>query len=164
MRHFSWLALAVLLANTLSYQSVFAKDLTNRLGLGVKESSALSLPSLLMIYHPNPDYSFTAALGIDTKKDNSEFVFNGGIRRIIFREDNMNFYMGGNVGLVNQEVAGNKESGFELNGVFGGEFFLSGLDSLAFLFEGGIGVLSLDSTRFRTVGDTPLKAGVVFYF
>lgn len=145
-------------------QAVFAKDLTNRLGLGVKESSALSLPALLMIYHPNPDYSFTAALGIDTEKDNSQFIFNGGIRRIVFREDNMNFYMGGNVGLVNQETNGTKESGFELNGVFGGEFFLAGLDSLAFMFEGGIGVLSLDSTRFRTIGDTPFQAGVVFYF
>ena len=164
MGRLTWFAVTVLLAGLAFNQSAFAKDLTNRLGLGVKENSALALPSLLMIYHPNPDFSFTASLGIDTQKDNSKFAFTGGVRRIVFREDNMNFYMGGSLGLINQEVSGNKESGFELNGLFGGEFFLSGLDSLAFIFEGGIGVLSLDNTRFRTVGDTPFKAGVVFYF
>lgn len=145
--------------------NVEAKDLTNRLGVGVKSHSGLNnLPSLAMVYHPNPDYSFTAGLGIDTTKDNSKFSFIGGIRRIVFREDNMNFYMGGSVGLVNNEVSGNKDSGFELNGLFGAEFFLAGLDSLAFTFEGGVGVMSGDNTRFRTIGDSPLQAGVVFYF
>lgn len=154
-----WIVLVLLIGSVAN-----AKDLTNRLGIGVKNNAALSLPSLLMIYHPNPDYSFTSSLGIDTQKDYSKFVINGGVRRIIFREDNMNFYMGGNVGIVNYEVASEKESGFELNGIFGAEFFFAGLESLSFMFEGGIGILSLENTRFRTIGESPLNAGIVFYF
>ncbi|MNL33652.1 hypothetical protein D3C87_1555770 [compost metagenome] len=76
----------------------------------------------------------------------------------------MNFYLGGSVGLVNYEVQGEKESGFELNALFGAEFFFTGLDSLAFTFEGGMGVISTDNVRFRTIADNPFLAGIIFYF
>ena len=79
------------------------------------------------------------------------------------------FYMGGGASLVSMSPAsgsaGSTNSGFELNGFFGCEFFLPGLDSLGINFQAGIGVTSLSSgVRFRTIGDTPLTAGVYFYF
>ena len=146
-----------------------AKDLTSRLGIGIKNNSAVDLPQLAAVYYPNADMAFTAGLGTDTEEDNSKFAFNVGIRRLLFKENNMNFYYGGQIGMLNVETpagAGNsdKESGFEMNLVFGAEFFFAGLDSLGFSFEGGVGLSSLDETRFRTVGDHPLKAGLVFYF
>ncbi|WP_374080075.1 organic solvent tolerance protein [Bdellovibrio bacteriovorus] len=144
--------------------SVEAKELTNRLGVGVKKNTSLDLPELATVYHLAPDISVTGGLGIDTQKDYSKFSFNAGVRRVVFKEDNMNFYMGGSVGLVNFETAGEKESGFELNALFGGEFFFTGLDSLAFTFEGGVGVISADNVRFRTVADGPFNAGIIFYF
>jgi hypothetical protein len=144
--------------------SVFAKDLTNRLGVGIKNNSAASLPELGAVYHFAPDMSVVGGLGIDTQKDYSKFTFNAGIRRAIFKEEHMNFYMGGTLGLVNMETAGEKESGFELNALFGGEWFFTGLDSLAFTFEGGVGIVSMDNVRFRTIADGPFNAGIVFYF
>lgn len=144
--------------------SVEAKELTNRLGVGVKKNTSLDLPELATVYHFAPDISVTGGLGIDTQKNYSKFSFNAGVRRVVFKEDNMNFYMGGSVGLVNFETAGKKESGFELNALFGGEFFFTGLDSLAFTFEGGVGVISADNVRFRTVADGPFNAGIIFYF
>ena len=74
--------------------------------------------------------------------------------------------MGGGVGLISTEIsAGNNESGFELNGFAGVEFFLAGLDSLGFSLETGVGIASVESqTRFRTIGDSPLRAGATFYF
>jgi len=152
------LALVLLSAN------VQAKDLTNRLGVGVKQNVSIGLAELGTVYHFNPEMSVTGGLGIDTQKDASRFSANVGLRRTIFKENNMNFYMGGNVGLLNYESAGNKESGFELNAVFGGEFFFTGLDSLAFTFEGGLGIVSMDEVRFRTIGNGPFSAGIIFYF
>lgn len=144
--------------------SAQAKELSNRLGVGVKKNATLDLPELAMVYHFAPDLSVAAGLGIDTEKDQSKFTFNAGVRRIVFKEENMNFYMGGSLGLANFENAGDKQSGFELNALFGAEFFFSGLDSLAFTFEGGVGILSADNVRFRTIAGGPFNAGIIFYF
>lgn len=141
-----------------------AKDLTSRLGVGIKNDNSFNLPSLATVYYPSPDLAVTGGLGIDTASGASEFGFDVGVRRLIFREEHMNFYFGGQVAIVNQEANGTKNSGFELNGIFGAEFFLPGLESLAFTFEGGLGVSSLNSTRFRTIADDPFHAGIVFYF
>lgn len=157
------IAVLVLMAMTFS-SNAYAKELANRLGVGVKQNVSIGLAELATVYHFNPEMSVTGGLGIDTEKDASKFSANVGLRRIIFKEDHMNFYMGGNFGLLNRETPGNKESGFELNAVFGGEFFFTGLDSLAFTFEGGIGIVSMDEVRFRTVANSPLSAGIVFYF
>lgn len=141
-----------------------AKELVNRLGIGVKHDTSIDLPSLSVIYYPTTDIGITGGLGIDTQKDASRFSFNGGVRRIVFKEDNMNFFMGGELGLINREVLGEKQSGFYLSGLFGGEFFFAGLENLGFSFQGGVGVVSLKDVRFRTVGDAPMQAAVTFYF
>lgn len=142
-----------------------AKELTNRLGVGVKKNASLDyLSELAASYYAAPDMAIVGGLGIDTQKDSSKFSFNAGVRRIVFKEANMNFYMGGSLGIVNFEQTGKKQSGFELNALFGGEFFLAGLDSLAFIFEGGVGVVSADNVRFRTLAEGPFNAGIIFYF
>lgn len=143
---------------------VFAKDLGSRLGVGIKNNASEDVPSLAVVYFPNNDFAVTGGMGIDTQKNQSKFVFSGGVRKILFRENQMNFYFGGQMGIVNYEYSGDKQNGFELNAVFGGEFFLAGLDSLGFTFEGGAGIASLKEVRFRTIADTPLKAGMIFYF
>ncbi|UYL08184.1 organic solvent tolerance protein [Bdellovibrio sp. SKB1291214] len=146
-----------------------AKDLTNRLGVGVKSHSTLDLPELAVVYNPSSELQFAGGLGIDTQKDQSKFAATAGVRRIVFKEQNMNFYMGGTVGLINWEELNDagtreKQSGFELDAVFGGEFFFTGLESLGFTFEGGAGVISADNVRFRTIADSPFRAGIIFYF
>lgn len=143
---------------------VEAKDLTNRLGVGFRNSNSVNLPAIAAVYYPNADIGLVGSVGVDTLEDNSKFAANFGIRRILFREDNLNFYYGGQAGLVNYEFSGDKQSGFELNVVFGAEFFLPGLDSLSLSFEAGAGLASLDETRFRTIGDDPFRAGLIFYF
>ncbi len=142
-----------------------AKELSSRLGVGYRDSLVtMSLPSVAVFYYPSNDYSFLGSLGVDTQDNNSKFAAAGGFRRIIFREDNMNFFGGGQVAIVNQEIASSKDSGYELAAVVGGEFFLSGLDSLGFNFETGMGITTVKKTRFRTLGDSFLNAGIVFYF
>lgn len=155
-------------AALLASSAVQAKDLATRLGVGIKNNNSIDLPAIAAVYYPNSDIGLTGSLGVDTEEDASKFAFNVGIRKILFTENNMNFYYGGQAGLVNIETptatGSDKDSGFELNVVFGAEFFFAGLDSLGFSFEGGVGLASMDETRFRTIGDHPLKAGLVFYF
>ncbi len=148
-----------------------AKELTNRLGLGYSEQFSEELPSISVRYWPDPKLGVGAALGVDTEDNESRFGFMVRLYRIIFTEDNMNFYMGTGAGLISMETANSagtgtdNNSGFELNGFFGAEFFLPGLDSLGICFEAGVGVTSVSSeVRFRTMGDSPIKAGMTFYF
>lgn len=163
-RNYFWFAL--FLFGFLS-QGVSAKDLAHRLGVGFTNSSGVSsnLPALSARYYPSRDLGLSASLAVDTQKDNSAFGFSVKAMRIIFTEDNLNFYMGAGGGLVSKETGGVNNSGFELSGFGGAEFFFSGLENLGFSFEAGVGVTSVSSqVRFRTIGDSPLRAGIVFYF
>lgn len=143
----------------------FAKDMVHRFGLGVKNNTSENLPSLATVYFFAPDLAFTGGVGLDTQKNYSKFQLHGGVRKIVFSEPNLNFYTGAQVGVVNYEDPLNgKQSGFELLGIFGTEFFLTGLENLGFTFEGGFGVASLKDVRFRTIADDPFRAGLIFYF
>jgi hypothetical protein len=145
-------------------QGVFAKELATRLGVGFTDPFSQSLPSLSVRYYPSTNIGLAAALGVDTQADNSKFGFLVKLYRVVFTEDNMNFFMGAGAGLLSSEVAGVNESGFELSGIVGGEFFFTGLESLGFSFETGVGITSVSSgVRFRTIGLAPFKAGIIFY-
>jgi hypothetical protein len=166
-RGFLWLGFMLLSSTAL------AKDLSNRLGVGYSDQFGVSggLPSVAVRYYPSTDLAVGAALGVDTEKDAAKFGFAAKIMRIVFQEDNLNFYLGASAGLISREKRDevtnvvNNDSGFDLSGFGGAEFFLPGLDSLSFSFEAGVGVASISSeVRFRTIGDSPLRAGIIFYF
>lgn len=163
-------ALLVLLVSSMGW----GKDLSSRLGIGYSDQFSTDLPSVAMRYYPDPKLGVGAALGVDTEEDNARFGFMVRLYRVLgegFMEDNMNFYMGTGAGLISTEKVNattgltDSDSGFELTGFCGGEFFLTGLENLGFSFEAGVGVTSIHSeVRFRTVADHPLKAGITFYF
>ncbi|OFZ32164.1 MAG: organic solvent tolerance protein [Bdellovibrionales bacterium RIFCSPHIGHO2_01_FULL_40_29] len=146
-------------------QTIFAKDMTHRFGLGVKNNTSENLPSLTSVYFFSQDLAFTGGVGLDTKKNESKFQMNVGVRKMVFTEPNLNFYTGAQAGIANYEdpVLG-KQSGFEMLAVFGTEFFFTGLENLGLTFEGGFGVTSLKDVRFRTIADDPFRAGLIFYF
>ncbi len=141
-----------------------AKELSRRLGVGFSNEYSINLPSIAAVYYPASNLGVTGALGIDTQNQNSSFAFQGGLRKILFTEDNMNFHMGGLLSLLSQSLAGSTNSGFEIGAVVGGEFFLPGLENLGLSFDTGVGVSNLSSVRFRTLGNSFLNAGMIFYF
>lgn len=151
-------------ASSISSSISAAKDMESRLGVGYKEVSAVSLPALAVSYFPSSDYGLLGFIGIDTRDQNSSSVFGVTLRRILFKENQLNFFLGGSGMVLSQEVSGDSSSGFEANAIAGAEFFLSGLDNIGFSFEAGFGVTNLKKTRFRSFGDSPLKAGMFFYF
>ena len=145
--------------------SAFAKDLTHRFGVGIKNNTSENLPSIAAAYFPISDLAFTAGVGTDSKKDNQKFQMHLGLRKVIFTEANLNFYSGAQFCLVNYEdpVQG-RQSGSEILAVGGVEFFFQGLENVGFSFEAGIGVASIGNVRVRTVADGPTRAGILFYF
>jgi hypothetical protein len=143
----------------------WAKDMTHRLGIGPRVAFSFEQASLAGSYYLYRDLSLVGALGINTDEHNSRFGIMAGVRRIIFEEQMLNFYFGGNFSIISVEAAGVNQSGYELSALAGSEFFFQGLDNLAFLFEGGVGIVSLkNGTKLITTADTPVKAGVIFYF
>jgi len=147
--------------------AAMAKDLANRLGAGYANQFGLDqdLPSIALRYYPNSDYGMMGSLGVDTEKDNARFGLQGKILKVVFKEDSMNFYTGAGVGLISRQLNGRTDSGFDLSGFMGAEFFFAGLENLGFNMEAGVGISSVSSqVRFRTIGDHPLRAGLFFYF
>ncbi len=149
-----------------------AVDLTNRLGLGFSQQmGSVDLPMVTAHYYPNARFAVSGALGIDTEKDNSQFAALAKIRRVVFTENQLNFYMGAAGGFTTHEEFNattaqfENKSNTEISALLGAEFFFSGLDSLSFMFETGVGIITGDGgTRFRTIGNHPFNAGIVFYF
>lgn len=157
--------LAVTLLFSLFTSSSWAKDLTNRMGIGYSNQFSVDLPCITAKYYPSQDLGISAALGINTGTKDSKFGFLAKVHRTVFPEENMNFYMGAGAGLLSNKVDSKNESGFELMGFAGGEFFFTGLESLGLSFEAGVGVVSVTSgVTFRTIGDSPIKGAVIFYF
>lgn len=156
------MSLGMLLVLGLSAQ---AKDLTHRLGIGYKNNTTLDLPSLAAVYYPTATMGLTGGVGVDTKKDYNSFQAMAGVRYIIYPETNLNFYGAGQFALVNFETpVDGKKNGVEVAGLFGVEFFLTGLENLGWTFEAGLSLATAGNSRFRTVGDSPFRAGMIFYF
>ena len=146
--------------------SAFAKDMTQRLGVGYADQLSIETPSISAKFHASQNTAYSLDLGLQTGDNDSAFGLLAKVYRTIFPEDNLNFYMGGGAGLISQKInGGDNDSGFELLAFVGVEFFLPGIDSLGFNLEAGVGVTSISSdTEFRTIGHSPLKAGMYFYF
>lgn len=165
IRSFVIPAFALFLSTSLFVPAAQAKDLSNRLGVGFKNQSSVEMPGVAVQYWPGAELGLSAALGIDTQTNNSKFSAMLKLYRVIFPEDNLNFYLGAGAGILSIESSGTNESGFEILGFAGVEFFLSGLENVGFSFETGTAITSLSSgTRFRTMGDSPVRAGITFYF
>lgn len=165
MNKVSFKSITILFFALLAGAAAESKDLTHRMGVGVKNNSVESVPSLAAIYYIDKNYAVTSGVGFDTKKDYSKLQANAGLRKMIYFEDHLNFYMGGQLGILNAEnPTDGKKTGIELLAVFGCEFFFTGLDNLGLSVEGGLGMSTLNSTRVRTVADDPFRAGIVFYF
>ncbi len=144
--------------------SVFAKDMQQRLGVGYRNSFVVDVPAVAVNYFFSNEIATQFSIGIDTQKDNSRSAYGLGLRRTIFKEANLNFHIGGQVALVNQEISGSSSSGFDLAALSGVEFYMSGLENLGFSVDTGIAMSSVQQTRFRTLGQSFLSAGIFFYF
>lgn len=142
--------------------TAFAKDLSDRLGLGFSNEftgATREVPAISVKYGLSKDLHVSAAMGFNTATP-SDFVLGGKVYKNIFYETNLNFYMAGGLAYLK-----NNKSAVEILGLLGAEFFIPGIDSLGFLFETGISANNVeDNFALKTVGFTFLNAGMHFYF
>ncbi len=146
--------------------SAHARDLQGRLGLGYNaqfanyRESGNSVPAIAAKYAVTKDVAFAGVVGMATTNPGNSVI---GVKffKNLFFENNLNFYSMLAAGLV----AANSQSGIDLQGGFGAEFFIPGLESLGFSFEVGGDLTNLSGSMiFRTMGASFLNAGMRFYF
>ena len=99
------------------------------------------------------------AFGVNTLSP-AAITLGGKVFKNIFYETNLNFFA-----CLGFAYLKDTQSGIELLGTLGAEFFIPGIDSLGLLFEFG-GSASNVSGSFvvKTVGYTFINAGMHFYF
>lgn len=142
-----------------------AKDMTHRLGVGLQNNTSVDIPSVGVVYYSDKKLAFTGSVGIDTQKNAAQTQISGGARSMIFFENNLNAYIGGQVSLINTEDPVNgKANGLEFAGTGGVEFYFPGLENLAFTAEVGLALSTVRNTRIRTIANDPFHAGIIFYF
>jgi len=151
---------------TLAIPSAEARDLQGRLGLGYNaqfanyRESNNSVPAIAAKYAITKDIAIEGVFGIATTSPGNSVI---GVKffKNLFFENNMNFYGMLAAGLV----TANNQSGSDLLGGFGAEFFIPGLESLGISFEVGGELTNITGSMvFRTMGASFLNAGMRFYF
>jgi hypothetical protein len=141
-----------------------ARDLTGRLGIGYADQFAdyspfFDMPSLSAKYTITKDLAIQGIVGFNTREP-SGYTVAAKIIKNIFFENHLNFYGAAVVGLLKRS-----ETGFGLQGLFGMEAFIPGIESLGLSFEAGVAASNVTGDfEIRTVGMSFLHAGVHFYF
>lgn len=143
-----------------------ARDLQGRLGLGFNAQFANQrelngeVPAIAAKYAVTKDIAIEGILGLTTTKPGNSVVAMKFFKSLFF-ENNLNFYGM----LAGGLVTANGSSGVDLQGGFGTEFFIPGLESVGFSFEVGGELTNLSGSMvFRTMGASFLDAGMRFYF
>ena len=148
--------------------NLFAKDLTARLGIGYNAQIPSAASAISAKYAVSSDYAFSGFLGFNAGGDdnNSSFVLGAKVYRNAYQEENANFYIGGGLGISSIEIgASETETGFDLMGFLGTEFFFMGLPNLGFTFESGVTLTSRGSgVSFQTTSGSFVTTGIHYYF
>jgi hypothetical protein len=141
-----------------------AKNMDGRLGLGLTIHDYDHTPALSMRYHLSNYTSSTILVGFNSESAIQSFVFGGKLQQNAHLEENLNFYVG--VGLFVVQDKGpdpSPSTGIEVDGLFGTEFFFSGLPNLGIQVETGVAMTTLRNVSFRTVGNGFFGGAIHYY-
>jgi hypothetical protein len=154
------------LALLVTMTTAHARDLQGRLGLGFNAQFANQrevnggVSAISAKYAVTKDIAFEGIVGLATTKPGNSVIGMKFFKNLFF-ENNLNFYSM----LAGGLVAANNTSGIDLQGGFGSEFFIPGLESVGFSFEVGGEITNISGSMvFRTMGASFLDAGMRFYF
>ena len=141
MKRFLVFFLGVALIVGFSVIPAEAKDLTKRVGLGYNAQTEFKLGDLeIEMAAPSVKYALSPKMGLQgifgfnklsNGQDFSRLILGGKFLYNIIQEDNMNFYAGGGLVIINDSNA-DSETGTVVFGCAGEEFFFSGLPNLGF--------------------------------
>lgn len=144
--------------------SASALNKTGRLGVGLSNQFVNDLPAISIKIQQNRYYALGGLLALRSNEDNT--LYGAGLRvyRVIFEEPLLNFYMAGTLASLSYEEDNKAKSGYQIDGTFGTEFHIEGIESIGWSFEFGLSYNHGPNGRsFETLGNNFLKAAVHFY-
>lgn len=149
---------------SLSFSS-FAVSNMGRLGVGMTNELANGVPSLSVKVRKNKTFALGGVAGIKSSPDNKDYGFGLKIYNSIYDEPNLNFYSAILLAATTyRDSNDDSKSSFQVNAVFGSEFFFTEIQSLGFSFEFGFSSYKEASgSTISTLGNNFLKAGIHFY-
>ncbi|AUN98639.1 hypothetical protein DOM21_07915 [Bacteriovorax stolpii] len=155
----------VLLAGCLliSFQSAYALEKTNRLGVGMTNQLKNDFPALSFKMQKSRSFAFGGMVGVSTSDTDGGYGAGIKLYRNIFDEPQLNFYFAGLGALIANKINGKTYSGFQFDLSLGSEFHFTGLNSLGFSFEFGVSANKKKDFVFETVGSNFVVAGIHFY-
>ncbi len=148
---------------SLSFES-HAMSLIGRLGMGMSNQMVNETPAISMKVQRNRSTAFGALLALDSSSEETTYATGLKLYRIIYDEPQLNFYLSVLGGMYNYDYEGELKNGYQVDGTFGTEMHLQGLESVGFSFEFGMSMHNYNNERhFQTVGYNILQAAVHFY-
>jgi hypothetical protein len=154
----------LLLAHLTLNQSVLARDMRGRLGVGMSNQYVNGIPAVSFKLQKSRAFGIGALVAMEL--DDNEGGHGAGIKffRNIFDEPQLHFYSAALFALVADKVNSVDNSGFQVDLTLGSEFNFVGLESLGFSFEFGISFNNVyDRSVIRTAGYHFVTAGIHFY-
>lgn len=143
---------------------LLAQTKTGRMGIGMSNQLINDLPALSLKIQQNRLYSIGGLLAIRSNEDNTLYGAGLKLYRIIFQEEQLNFYMAGTFASLSYEDDKKAKTGYQVDGTMGSEFHFQGLDSIGFSFEFGVSVnRGPHGSSIETMGQNFLKAAIHFY-
>lgn len=144
---------------------VQARHLEGRTGFGVTVHPFAGVPSVSMHHHMSDYQSALVLAGVDTSDSSKTIIAGGKFYQNAHLEENLNFYVGlGGFIISTTKGLPASSTGFEVDGIFGAEVFLAGLPNLGIQFETGIGIRTVPTVSFSTLGSGFLGGAVHYYF
>lgn len=171
MNRLKLIGLCGVLLITLVPQSVFARDMHGRLGLGYNSqfsnyTQTGGVPGISLKYGLSRSIAIEGVFGLTTSSPKNSVTAIKIFSNILY-ETNLNFYflLGGGILGITPSGASTSETSVEFLAGFGAEFFIPGLESLGFSMETGISLNNVaGSFALKTMGFNFLNAGIHFYF
>jgi hypothetical protein len=140
-----------------------AYDKIGRLGLGLSNQLKNDFPSLSFKMQKNRSTAIGGNFGLSSDPTSGGYGAGIKIYRNLFDEPQLNFYVAGLLGLLNNKVSSTSYSGFQFDLSLGSEFHLTGLNSIGFSFEFGVSAYKKKEFTFQTLGNSFIVSGVHFY-
>jgi hypothetical protein len=145
--------------------SLVARPMEGRTGFGVSLHDYNRTPCLSFEHHMTRYQSFVGMLGLNTGDSTKTIILGGKYHQNIHQEENINGFLGlGAFYLSDKTGFPTASTGFEFDGLFGVEFFFSGLPNLGITVETGFAIRTIREVSFATMGNGFFGTGIHYYF
>ncbi len=136
-----------------------------RLGLGITNHLENDLQAFSMKIQKSRTMAIGGHLGIQADSSNSLYAVGGKLYRMIYEEPQLEFYTALEASLFTYiSLDDETTQGYHLQGLFGSEFHLQGVESIGFSFEFGLGLSRAgDDVVLKTLGHNIIQSAVHFY-